>query len=49
MQSESYIKPIDMDYHDGERYPVLVRADDVKDYLDEITAPLSKPPAEAAK
>jgi predicted metalloprotease with PDZ domain len=49
MQSESYIKPADVDYHDGERYPVLVRADDAKDYLDEITAPLSKPPAEAAK
>jgi predicted metalloprotease with PDZ domain len=51
MQSESYIKPINVDYHDGERYPVLVRDNETKDYLDEITAPLSKPPvpAEAAK
>ena len=49
MQSESYIKQVDVDYHDGERYPVMVRADDAKDYLDEITAPLTKPPAEAAK
>ncbi|HEY1743607.1 MAG TPA: M61 family peptidase [Granulicella sp.] len=49
MQTQSYIKQVDVDYHDGERYPVMVRADDAKDYLDEITAPLTKPPAEAAK
>ncbi len=41
MQTESYVKPIDIDYHDGERYPVLVRDPAQKDYLDEITKPLA--------
>jgi predicted metalloprotease with PDZ domain len=43
MQTETYIKPINVDYHDGQRYPVLVRDDSKKDYLDEITSPLTKP------
>jgi predicted metalloprotease with PDZ domain len=42
IQSESYIKPIDIDYHDGEKFPVLVRDDSRKDYLDEITTPMVK-------
>ncbi|MBB5064143.1 M61 family metallopeptidase [Granulicella mallensis] len=45
MQTESYIKPIDVDYHDGERFPAMVRVDGTKDYLDEITSPLTKAPA----
>jgi len=51
MQSEKYITPVNIDYHDGERYPVMVRVDGAKDYLDEITAPLAKhptPPAAAS-
>jgi predicted metalloprotease with PDZ domain len=44
VQSESYITPVDIDYHDGERYPVMVRVEGTKDYLDEITTPLTKPP-----
>ena len=43
MQSEEYITPVSIDYHDGMRYPVLVRVDGTKDYLDEITTPLTKP------
>ena len=43
VQTDSYIRPIDIDYHDGERYPALVRAEGTKDYLDEITSPLAKP------
>jgi hypothetical protein len=35
---------IDLDYHDGEKYPVLVRADGTPDYLDEITKPLTVAP-----
>ena len=42
MQTEDYIKPVDIDYHDGQRYPVLVRDDSQKDYLDEITTPLTE-------
>ena len=46
MQTESYIKPVDVDYHDGERFPAMVRVDGAKDYLDEITTPLTKPVAD---
>ena len=48
MQSEEYITPVSIDYHDGMRYPVLVRVDGTKDYLDEITTPLTKPATPAA-
>ena len=41
MLTEDYIKPVDIDYHDGQRYPVLVRDNSQKDYLDEITTPLT--------
>ena len=41
MQTETYVKPIDLDYHEGARYPVLVRDETQKDYLDEITKPLA--------
>ena len=44
MQSEQYITPISIDYHDGLRYPTMVRVDGTKDYLDEITTPLTKSP-----
>ena len=39
----------DIDYHDGERFPSLIRVDGTPDYLDDITKPLTtpeKPPAE---
>jgi len=42
MLTEDYIKPIDIDYHDGQRYPVLVRDNSQKDFLDEITTPLTE-------
>lgn len=47
MQTESYVKPVDIDYHEGERYPTLVRDEAQKDYLDEITKPLSSSVAAA--
>lgn len=43
VQAESFVYIRDIDYHDGERYPVLVRADGTPDYLDDITSPLTKP------
>jgi predicted metalloprotease with PDZ domain len=46
VQTEDYIRPVDIDYHDGQRYPVLVRDEGQKDYLDAITTPLT---AEAQK
>ncbi|MFC6645089.1 M61 family metallopeptidase [Granulicella cerasi] len=42
VQSQGFIRSVDLDYHDGERYPSLVRDDSKKDYLDEITTPLVK-------
>jgi predicted metalloprotease with PDZ domain len=47
METQDYIRPVAIDYHAGERYPVMVRDDSKKDYLDEITTPLTKPPATA--
>jgi predicted metalloprotease with PDZ domain len=44
MQSQDYITPVSIDYHDGIKFPVLVRVEGTKDYLDEITTPLVKPP-----
>ncbi len=48
VQSEQYITPVSVDYHDGERYPAMVRVDGTKDYLDEITDPLAKHPTPPA-
>ena len=48
VQSEQYITPVNIDYHDGMRYPAMVRVESAKDYLDEITAPLAKPANEPA-
>jgi predicted metalloprotease with PDZ domain len=49
VQAESSVSMIDIDYHDGERFPALERIDDggkgVPDYLDDITKPLTKPEA----
>ena len=42
VQSEDYIRPVNIDYHDGQRFPVLVRDASKKDYLDEITTPLTE-------
>ena len=41
IQTESYVKPIDVDYHDGERYPVLEHIEGAPKVLDDITKPLS--------
>jgi predicted metalloprotease with PDZ domain len=52
VQSDSFLTIVDIDYHDGERYPALERVVDTPAYLDDITKPLaSSPPipAEASK
>jgi len=49
VQADSYVYLIDVDYHGGERYPVLVRVDGTPDYLDDITKPLTTPETAAAK
>ncbi len=41
LQSDTFITPADIDYHDGERYPSLVRIEGTPAYLDDITKPLT--------
>jgi predicted metalloprotease with PDZ domain len=41
VQDGTALTVIDLNYHDGERYPTLQRVDGVTGYLDEITKPLS--------
>ncbi len=41
MQTETYVRPVDVAYHDGMRYPALVRDETQKDYLDEIIKPIT--------
>jgi predicted metalloprotease with PDZ domain len=43
VQADTFVSPFDIDYHDGERYPALERIDGTPAYLDDITAPRTKP------
>jgi predicted metalloprotease with PDZ domain len=43
LQADSYVSMADIDYHDGERFPVLERVEGAPDYLDDITKPLTAP------
>jgi predicted metalloprotease with PDZ domain len=43
LQGDTFVSTADLDYHDGERYPSLVRVDGTPDYLDDITKPLTTP------
>src|SRR6266702_1336123 len=44
LQTNNFVSLADVDYHDGERYPTLVRVEGTPAYLDEITKPLTVPP-----
>jgi predicted metalloprotease with PDZ domain len=41
IQSDTLVSAIPINYHDGERYPTLVRVEGTPDYLDEILKPLT--------
>ena len=41
LQSDTFVTLADIDYHDGERYPSLVRVEGTPAYLDDITKPLA--------
>lgn len=43
VQSDSYVSTSEIDYHGGERFPVLERVAGTPDYLDDITQPLTTP------
>jgi len=45
LEQDGFVTMADIDYHDGERYPTLVRVEGTPDYLDDITKPLTTPPA----
>src|SRR6185437_4457871 len=45
VQTGTAVSLVDLDYHDGERYPILVRIDGTPDTLDEIIKPLTTSPA----
>ncbi len=46
VQNDTHVITVHIDYHDGERYPSLVRVNGTPDYLDEIVKPLTPPPGE---
>ena len=43
VQADTFVSNAEIDYHDGERYPVLERVDGTPGYLDDITKPLTTP------
>jgi hypothetical protein len=43
VEHEGAVISVDIDYHDGNKYPVLQRVDGTPDYLDAIAAPLTTP------
>jgi predicted metalloprotease with PDZ domain len=49
VQADNFVSNAEIDYHDGERYPVLERVEGAPDYLDEITKPLTVPEKVALK
>jgi predicted metalloprotease with PDZ domain len=45
LQNDTLVTEADVDYHDGERYPTLVRVEGTPAYMDEISKPLAPPSA----
>jgi predicted metalloprotease with PDZ domain len=43
LQNETLVSLVDLDYHDGERYPTLVRKEGSPAYMDDIAKPLATP------
>jgi predicted metalloprotease with PDZ domain len=43
VQSDTYVTNAEIDYHDGERFPMLERVEGTPAYLDDITKPLTTP------
>jgi predicted metalloprotease with PDZ domain len=48
VQNDTVVVTVPIDYHEGEKYPALVRVEGTPDYLEEIAKPLTPAPAEAA-
>ncbi len=45
LEQDGFVTTADINYHDGERYPTMVRVEGTPAYLDDITRPLTTPPA----
>ncbi len=43
VQADSFVSTIQIDYHEGERYPALERVEGTPSYLDDIIKPLTTP------
>jgi hypothetical protein len=43
VQADSFVSVVDVNYHDGERFPALERVEGTPAYLDDITKPLTTP------
>jgi predicted metalloprotease with PDZ domain len=43
VQADSFVSMMQIDYHDGERYPALERVEGTPAYLDDIIKPLTTP------
>lgn len=43
VQADSFVSTMQIDYHDGERYPALERVDGTPAYIDDIIKPLTTP------
>ena len=41
LQNDTLVSEVDVDYHDGERYPTLERVEGTPAYLDDIAKPLA--------
>ena len=46
IQADNFVSTYNIDYHDGERFPVLERITDTPAYLDDILKPLTTPEME---
>jgi predicted metalloprotease with PDZ domain len=49
LQNDTLVTQVDLDYHDGERYPTLVRSEGTAAYLDDIAKPLVKTPVSSLR
>jgi len=43
LQNDTLVSEVDVDYHDGERYPTLERVEGTPALLDDIAKPLAQP------
>lgn len=45
VQNDDAVRIVQLDYHDGPRYPAMVRVEGTPDYFEDLLAPMTKAPA----